>query len=57
MTYIKKTFKDQRKYNAKQNGELRQPRNGNRNNSRYADDYNDAMEALENLSYIGNFRF
>mgnify|MGYP003421183108 FL=1 len=52
-----KTYSTQKKYNAKQNGELRQPKKSNKNVSRYNDDYNDAMEQLNSLSYIGNFRF
>ena len=51
-----KTYNTQQKYNSKENGELRQPKNkkSNRNSYRY-DDYDEAMEVLN--SYVGNFRF
>jgi hypothetical protein len=52
-----KTFKDQKKYNVKQNGELRQPKNKNKMTARYSVEYDDAQEALSNLTYVGNFRF
>ena len=57
MSYNKKTFKEQNKYNAKANGELRQPKSNkvNRNSYRYNDDYDEAQEILN--SYVGNFRF
>jgi hypothetical protein len=57
MNYNKKTFKNQNKYNAKENGELRQSKHNkvNRNSYRYNDDYDEAQEILN--SYVGNFRF
>ena len=57
MSYNKKTFKEQNKYNAKANCELRQPKINkvNRNSYRYNDDYDEAQEILN--SYVGNFRF
>ena len=52
-----KTYGTQQKYNSKENGELRQPKNkkSNSNSYRYNDDYDEAMEVLN--SYVGNFRF
>ena len=52
-----KTYGTKKKYNSKENGELRQPKSKklNRNSYRYNEDYDEAMEVLN--SYIGNFRF
>ena len=52
-----KTYGNQKKYNSKENGELRQPKSKklNRNSYCYNEDYDEAMEVLN--SYIGNFRF
>lgn len=52
-----KTYSTKKKYNSKENGELRQPKSKklNRNSYRYNEDYDEAMEVLN--SYIGNFRF
>ena len=52
-----KTYGNQKKYNSKENGELRQPKSKklNRNSYRYNEDYDEAMEVLN--SYIGNFKF
>ena len=52
-----KTYCNQKTYNSKENGELRQPKSKklNRNSYRYDEDYDEAMEVLN--SYIGNFRF
>ena len=52
-----KTYSTKKKYNSKENGELRQPKSKklNRNSYRYNEDYDEAMEILN--SYIGNFRF
>ena len=52
-----KTYSTKKKYNSKENGELRQPKSKklNRNSYRYNEDYDEAIEVLN--SYIGNFRF
>ena len=52
-----KIYSTKKKYNSKENGELRQPKSKklNRNSYRYNEDYDEAMEVLN--SYIGNFRF
>ena len=52
-----KTYSTKKKYNSKENGELRQPKSKklNRNSYRYNEDYDEAMEVMN--SYIGNFRF
>ena len=51
-----KTYSTKKKYNSKENGELRQSKSKlNRNSYRYNEDYDEAMEVLN--SYIGNFRF
>ena len=52
-----KTYSTKKKYNSKENGELRHSKSKklNRNSYRYNEDYDEAMEVLN--SYIGNFRF
>ena len=52
-----KTYCNQKKYNSKENGELRHSKSKklNSNSYRYNEDYDEAMEVLN--SYIGNFRF